>query len=250
MSAGPFVPKSASAASPTSGAVRATAVASAAACAGVTPGRSRAITLNAEVDRVFPSGEIGGGMKYGRHSRVSRSGNLNSRGMTPTMRNGLPLSVRVWPIALGAPANRSCQNPCDSTISSTLSFVNTCPSCGGTRSIVNTLGVTAVSAIRSDPVELVSAATVRCHAPAASTVCCCSIHGKYATSVIVHGICRVAPAWVSANRTRRSGSGHGSGRSKTASTTLNSVVMTPIASAIVRMATTPDARWRRINRTA
>ena len=115
------------------------------------------------------------------------------------------------------------------------SRVNTGRASGGARSIGNTLVVTAPGTRDRnqlpDSAWPMFSARLRPIRPSA-VLEPWQIRGI----VIVSGICRVAPTRVSASRTSRSDSGHGSGRRARRTTTLKSVVITPIASAIVRIA--------------
>src|SRR5262245_11951840 len=81
ISAGPVVPNIIISEFGFTETVRARAVASAAACSGVTPGRSVAIALNVTIAGAT-------GILMGRHSLVSGSGNANDGGITPTSRYG------------------------------------------------------------------------------------------------------------------------------------------------------------------
>ena len=117
MTAGPLPPNIATAARPGSGALRAREVPSAAACAGVTVGRKRA-SAEKIVTRWAPCSPSTAGTAHGVHARVSRSGNANSGGMTPTTVNGLPPTCTTLPTAASRPPNCSCHKPYDRMITS------------------------------------------------------------------------------------------------------------------------------------
>ena len=82
-SAGPWLPKTAIAVTPCSGAARARAVPSAAACCGVAPGRRRPMAWNIEIENPTLPGVTTGGTLNGTHARVLRSGNAKAAGITP-----------------------------------------------------------------------------------------------------------------------------------------------------------------------
>ena len=73
---------------PAFGAAFARADASAAAWAGVMPGRRRAMALNIEMRPLCDVGSISEGTSIGNHARVSRSGNAKSGPITPTIVRG------------------------------------------------------------------------------------------------------------------------------------------------------------------
>ena len=81
---GSALPNSASAVVPGSRAARARAVPSAATCAGVTPGRIRAMAPKICSEMLLPSSLCTCAMCDGIHTCVSRSGKANAAGMTPT----------------------------------------------------------------------------------------------------------------------------------------------------------------------
>ena len=114
ISARPLPPNSATAVMPGSGALLARAVPSALACSGVAPGRSRASAEKIDICSTLPS--YTGGGAHGVHARVSRSGNANAFGMTPTTVIGFPSTRTTRPIAASGPPNRSCERPYDRTI--------------------------------------------------------------------------------------------------------------------------------------